>query len=446
MTDRVGKLNLSHNKYSIAYLVHYGLPAQALKIILTSVGTRGDMEPFLAIAEILEEKGHQVICAFPDQFRDLVEDAGHEFASLGTKFIEMLKSDLGKEALGGSGSGLRKLLAYIKIAFKQGTVNKEFVSKQYEIIEAEKPDRIVHNGKAIFPVIWSIAHPGKTTLISPVPYLHYVKGHTHLAFNSNYGEYLNKMTFALANYGLVKTLVNSLKYLNSTPSISPKQIKNALSVNKVVYTISPSLFARPTYWPDHMQVLGYHERKSASNWKPSDQILNFLNRHNKLLFISFGSMLNPDPHEKTAIFLRILEKNKIPAIVNTASGGLIKPKDYNSEIIHFVDHIPYEWIFAKIYAVIHHGGSGTTHMAIKYACPSLILPHIIDQFVWNKMIYERGIGPLGIKIGKVSEQNMEPKILDLFYNKTYKANVQVLSLTVQKEDYRQRLYESIVNG
>ena len=71
-----------------------------MKIILTSVGTRGDMEPFLALGEILKEKGHHVICAFPEQFRSLAEDANLEFASLGEKFIELLNSAMGKAAMG----------------------------------------------------------------------------------------------------------------------------------------------------------------------------------------------------------------------------------------------------------------------------------------------------------------------------------------------------------
>ncbi len=70
-----------------------------MKIILISIGTRGDIEPFLAIGEILKEKGHQVICAFPEQFSSLVEDSNMEFASLGPKFIEMLDSDIGKAIL-----------------------------------------------------------------------------------------------------------------------------------------------------------------------------------------------------------------------------------------------------------------------------------------------------------------------------------------------------------
>ncbi len=65
-----------------------------MKIILISIGTRGDMEPFLSIGEILKEKGHQVICAFPEQFRDLAEKSNLEFDSPGSKFIEMLDSDV----------------------------------------------------------------------------------------------------------------------------------------------------------------------------------------------------------------------------------------------------------------------------------------------------------------------------------------------------------------
>ena len=96
-----------------------------MKIILISIGTRGDMEPFLAIGEILKEKGHQVICAFPEQFRNIVdvEDSNMEFASLGTKFIEMLDSDVGKAALGGYGSGLKKFIAYVKLARKSTEIN-----------------------------------------------------------------------------------------------------------------------------------------------------------------------------------------------------------------------------------------------------------------------------------------------------------------------------------
>ena len=93
------------------------------------------MEPFLAIGELLKEKGHRVICAFPEQFSILAQDSHLEFASLGRQFIEMLDSSAGKAVLGASGSRLKKILAYIKLAGKQTEINKELVHKQYELVE-----------------------------------------------------------------------------------------------------------------------------------------------------------------------------------------------------------------------------------------------------------------------------------------------------------------------
>ena len=261
-----------------------------MKIILMSVGTRGDMEPFLAIGELLEKKGHQVICAFPEQFRNLAINSNLEFASLGNKFI--------------------------------------------------------------------------------------------------------------------------------------------------VYTISPSLFPKPDYWDDNIQVLGFHERHTDQHWQPDKDLQDFLEKHDRILFVTFGSMTNPNPEEKTAIILDILQRNGISAIINTASRGLVKPQEFNTDLFHFVSEIPYNWIFTKVYGVIHHGGSGTTHKSLKYGCPTMIIPHIIDGL---------GAGPKGIKIGNISKRNLEPKILELMNNASFKKNAEKIRETMRKDDYCEELYRAIVH-
>ena len=403
-----------------------------MKVILISVGTRGDMEPFLAIGELLKEKGHHVICAFPEQFRGLAEDSHLDFASLGAKFIELLESDVGKAAMGGS-TGIKKFLAVINLARIQNESQKELVNRQYELIESENPDRIVYNSKAIYPLIWELKNKRKTILVSPLPYMHYVKGHTHVAFNSNFGDFFNKLTFSLAHFGMVTTVQISKKWLRITEKTNRQQVRNVLQYNKSIYTISPSLFSRPDYWEKDLKVLGYHERDKTANWHPDKALNDFIDKHNEILFFTFGSMINPEPEKKTEIILDILERNKIPAIMNTASGGLIKPDKFNSELIHFVSQIPYDWIFPKVYGVIHHGGSGTTHLALKYGCVSMIIPHIIDQFVWNRIIFNMGAGPKGIGIVKISTKNLEPRILELIQQKNYKKKAEQIKNQMDKE-------------
>jgi UDP:flavonoid glycosyltransferase YjiC (YdhE family) len=417
-----------------------------MKIVLNSIGTRGDMEPFLAIGEILKEKGHHVLCAFPEQFRELAEEAGLDFASLGTSYLEMLESDLGKAAMGAGGSGLEKLSANIKLAGRQTEINKALVRRQYEIIERARPDRTLYNGKATYPIIWGLENRGKSILICPLPYMHYVRDHTHAVFNSNFGPAVNRLTYSLADFGVAATVLVSARWLGLRRVISRGQVRKALRSNKAIYTISPSLFPRPDYWPANLRVLGFHRRRPATTWQPGKDLKAFLAAHRgaRILFVTFGSMINPDPEAKTRVILDILERNQIPAIINTASGGLIEPGSYDADRIHFVGHIPYDWIFPRVHGVIHHGGSGTTHMALRYGCSVMVIPHILDQIIWDKIVYEQGVGPRGIRIHRLTVEALEPKILELVRNSAFKQKAGQLAGRMEREKFREEIYQSII--
>jgi UDP:flavonoid glycosyltransferase YjiC (YdhE family) len=227
-----------------------------MKILIISIGTRGDMEPFLAAGELLKKSGHEVVCLFPEQFRGLAMESGFRYLSLGPEFMEMLDSDTGKAALGGSASTLKKVVSYARLARDFKAVSKKLVTIQKEVVEREQPDRIVHHAKAIYPLIWSLSHPGKAIMLSPVPYVfHETREHSHVVFNRNLGPVLNKATYALARFGLVKTVVKASRQLGINPAVKPGHITRVLEGNTAIYTISPSLFPRPDYWPPHYKVL-----------------------------------------------------------------------------------------------------------------------------------------------------------------------------------------------
>jgi sterol 3beta-glucosyltransferase len=418
-----------------------------MKIILTSIGTRGDIEPFLAIGKILKEKGHQVIFASSGQFRELTESCDLEFASLGKKLDDLSESDAARDVARtffGGGSRIKKFFAIIKLVRNLKGAGKEKELKLYELIKQERPDRIVYHQKNAYPLIWECKNRGKTIFVSPFPYLHYVKGHPFLVFSKNYGEFINKLTFKLYDFGLVTATMIFKKMLQINDKITRKELKNIIHSRKFIYTISPSLFPRPDYWESNVKILGYQELKRKTDWKPEKKLTEFIEKHEKILFITFGSMLNPEPELKTKIILEILERNKIPAIINTADGGLIKPDKFNSELIYFISQIPYDWIFPKMYAVIHHGGSGTTHLAIRYGCATMIIPHVIDQFVWDKIIYDMGVGPKGIKINRINSKNLELKVLELLNNRSFKEKSEKIGNQMQKEDFKDELHKTII--
>ena len=164
-----------------------------MKIILASIGTRGDIEPFLAIGKILKEKGHRVICAFSDQFREMTESYDIEFASLGRKNDIMLGSDANKIVMGGS--GIKKFFAYIKLMrlAQSQKVPQEKEFKLYELVKQEKPDRIVYHSKNVYPLLWEYENRGKTIFVSPFAYFHYTKGHSFF-YGKNRGDLFNKLS------------------------------------------------------------------------------------------------------------------------------------------------------------------------------------------------------------------------------------------------------------
>jgi sterol 3beta-glucosyltransferase len=413
-----------------------------MKIILFSIGSRGDIEPFLAVGELLKGEGHQVICSFPEQFRSLADDSGLDFSPLSKDFIELIEGDDAKLAMGGKVSLVKKVGAYIRLYRKSEGVNQELVLQEKELVERERPDRIIYGAKAIYPLVWGMIHPGRSIFLSPVPCLTlYTREHPHVGFKGRHGPLFNRFTYILANFGLIRHVVSTMK--RAGIRVKGSEIRNELYTRKMIYLVSSTIFPRPDYWPSNATVLGYHERNSRDDWTPGTELLDFLNTHEKVLFITFGSMTNPEPEQTTSVILESLQKHRIPAIINTASGGLTEPETYDHELIRFVDRIPYHWILPRVYGVVHHGGSGTTQLALKHGCASLVIPHVIDQFMWNTFVDDSGAGPSGVPMRKLTEERFGAKLLDLYQNESYKTKALELSDTMNREDREAELLEAI---
>lgn len=416
-----------------------------MKILIMSIGTRGDIEPFLAIGEMLSKKGHHLVYAFPKQYHHLIPNNGAKY-DFTSRFLDLIEGDDGNMVMSGS-MGINKLKAILRL-YKEGMiVNKILVTEQFHIVKSESPDLIIHNGKCNYPLLWHLATGKKIVLVSPIPYfIHYVKGFGHTGFSFYYGECLNRLTYKIANFGLIKTIYDAQKIIPTANNIVSKNvIKDTLFSEKMIYTISPSLFTRPMHWNSNVQVLGHHKKENKPNWTPDEHLLQFINKHVKILFLTFGSMINPNPKKTTETILNVLSLLKVPTIINTAAGGLVRLENYQmNDLFYFTDQIPYDWILKKCYAIIHHGGSGTTHSGLKYGCASMILPHIFDQFGWNNTIAKKGVGPKGLAINKINEKNLKPLIKDLLENLRYKSKAEEIAEAMDQEDFEKELYECIV--
>ncbi len=112
-----------------------------------------------------------------------------------------------------------------------------------------------------------------------------------------------------------------------------------------------------------------------------------------VLVTTFGTM--PDVSGRTEALIKAARASgwraivqvltPTPARVSAPEGILITHK-----------RLPFDVLFPRVSAVVHHGGCGTTHEVLRAGRPSLVVPHMGDQFYWGVMLQRKGLGPMPI--------------------------------------------------
>lgn len=417
------------------------------KVLMLSLGSRGDMEPFLAIAAVLGKQNWEVTCAFPEQFRELVAHEGYGFKPFTRAFLDLIEGPQTRKVMGRAGNPISRTVSLIRLAVQSLGIQKTLVAETHDFLHETHYDLVLYHAKCPYASAWSMAHPGRAILLLPVPCLHHPVDHyaaIGMKGSKNRGRLLNRLSYWLINQ--VKAVLISKagkRYQHDLPGLRfgrAQVYRHMLVREQVWYSISPALFPQPDYWPAVARIIGYRDRDKTRHWEPEEALSTFLARHDKILFISFGSMINQRPGAVTTALIQVLRRLDIPAIINSSWGGLEVPDECPEQVL-FVKDIPYDWLMPQVYAVVHHGGSGTTHSALRYGCASLIIPHIIDQFFWNQLLADHGLSPRGIPINRVTAQRLEPLLLDLWTNPAYKSRSIALGKRIAQEGSEEELLQ-----
>ena len=410
-----------------------------MKALLFSIGTRGDIEPFLAIARVLQEKEWEVICVFPEPYRELVEEMGFAFRGFSSEIMELMEGQNAQLLFGGQGSFFKRMGRLLGMARRSLKLSKESLVLQHRIQVEEAPGLILYHPKCNYSVLWGMTHAGQTILVNPT-----LDPLTDLGGNPR--TFLHRIRVGAVytmKAAMLKMTSRKFKseYRGTRLRISSIK-KTMLEKEKTLYTLSPSLFTKPLHAPRRTFITGFYDRSSPGSWQPGEELLQFIERHDKIIFITFGSMANPHPGEKTRSILNVLKRHAIPAIIDVAGGGLEAVEEPPGHVF-YTGHLPHGWLFPRVHAVVHHGGAGTTHMALKYGCPCLIIPHVLDQFHWEKTVARLKLGPAGISIRKLNERTIDSRLQELYSRSDYKKNAEKISMAMLKESDPEKLYDVI---
>lgn len=380
-----------------------------LQIVMLIVGTRGDVQPFIAIGKRLQDYGHRVRLATHSNFKEFVMTAGLEFFPLG---------------------GDPKVLAGYMVK------NKGFLPSGPSEIPIQR-NQIKEIINSLLPackdpdIDSSISFKADAIIANPPAYGHVhvaeaLKVPLHIFFTmpwtptSEFPHPLSRVKQP-AGYRLSYQIVDSLIWLGIRDMINDVR-KKKLKLRPVTYLSgsqgsdsdvphgyiwSPHLVPKPKDWGSKVDVVGFCFLDLASNYQPPQELVKWLEAGEKPIYIGFGSLPVQEPEKMTQIIVEALETTGQRGIINKGWGGLgslAEPKDS----IYLLDNVPHDWLFLQCKAVVHHGGAGTTAAGLKAACPTTIVPFFGDQPFWGERVHARGVGPLPIPV----EEFSLPKLVD----------------------------------
>jgi UDP:flavonoid glycosyltransferase YjiC (YdhE family) len=95
--------------------------------------------------------------------------------------------------------------------------------------------------------------------------------------------------------------------------------------------------------------------------------------------------------------------------------------------------IPHEWLLPRSSAIMHHGGFGTTAAAFQAGIPQVVIPHIIDQFIWGQKVHELGVGPQPISRAKLRRETLTQAIGQVLHDETMRMKASTLGQKIRLE-------------
>ncbi|KAI1334644.1 hypothetical protein F5Y15DRAFT_401146 [Xylariaceae sp. FL0016] len=404
-------------------------PPPRLNIVIQIVGSRGDVQPFVALGQVLKNTyGHRVRLATHSTFQKFVEENGLEFFNIGgdpaelmafmvknpglMPGIDALKSgEITKRRKGieeivlgcwrsciEAGDGLgpaprfnRKNDDSADVPLVGDVDNKAFVA---DAIIANPPSFAhIHVAEKLgIPLHLMFTMPWSPTRAFPQPLANIQSSNTD-PVTTNYVSYALVEMMTWQGLGDVINRFRS-KVLDLEP-LSLLWAPGVLTRLRIPYTYcwSPALIPKPNDWGQHIDIAGFYFLNLASAYTPDPELAAFLEAGPPPVYIGFGSIVVDDPDKLTRMIFDAVAETGVRALVSKGWGGIGADSVGIPDGVYMLGNVPHDWLFNHVSAVCHHGGAGTTAAGIQAGKPTIVVPFFGDQPFWGAMVARAGAGP-----------------------------------------------------
>lgn len=399
------------------------------RIAIATIGTQGDVQPYVSLAVALKARGYSVVVGASADFQSMIESRGLEFWSLGDSIQSFLKQRRFENAMS------QNMLINAPALLRQGQKIVDIAARNsWEM--AQGSDAILLNMNTSFgidiaealdiPAIMVALQPLNTT--GEFPLCSY--------YGPDLGPAFNRLTHAATSVQQAYYDLPRNRLRRELMGLKPRKrggfFKDTSGRNlTTLYAYSPIVSPRPRDWPKSAIVTGYWQLPDNTGWKPSEAFSSFLEKGSKPVYIGFGSMpFGAD--RNTEILQKAMKLWGGRAVVARGWGG-INPDDL-PESVYAISHAPHDKLFKHVAAVVHHGGAGTTSAGLHSGCPTFVVPQTVDQPYWGRRVHELGCGPVPVRLRKLTPEILAEALHDLTTYQPYADNAAALAQKLKKED------------
>jgi sterol 3beta-glucosyltransferase len=416
-----------------------------MRILLATIGTRGDVQPYLALAVGLATAGHQVAIATCERYAPWISRFGITPLALDDSLLTLLESPAGRLLIGQLDSVWGGVTAAASVLRDVRPMNERLVADAWAASEAWQPDVIVYHPK-LFCMPAIAARRGVQAVLAPLVPMQVPTGDAPFwgmpriplgrAYNRATWHVVEALT-QLGTRGYLRRWREQYDRDGRSRESSPSRVRRGVPVT-VLHGYGDAVSPRPSDWPAHAHVSGYWFLNDAvgsdgSAWQPSPALLRFLERGPAPVYIGFGSMAGANPTATTQLILRAVARAGVRAVIARGWGGLV-PHDTLPDAVFVVDEAPHAWLFSRMAAVVHHGGAGTTAAGLRAGCPTLICPFGLDQPFWGARIAALGAGPAPLPQKRMTADLLADSLTMLVAHTAYRTTARRIASAIGDVD------------
>ena len=356
-----------------------------MRIVIPTIGTRGDVQPYLALAAGLREAGHRVTVMTHPALGWLVTAYGLAFQPMGPDV------DLGFEAARIRGRSSNWLLGFMRVMRFSFAMLEQCHGDI--LAEACDADLIVvsHSGAGRMEADQLGAPMVSVTLMpQAIP--------TPDPAASIFKRLAGSLAGAAMGW-LMTRPVNQIRQRQGLPPMGPEGITskrlNLIPISPLVYPPSP-------HWEARHQMTGYWFTREPAGWRPPADLAAFLGHGTPPVVISLGALAvsGADTRAAASMTMAAIEQTGLRAVVQ--GWDEVLPDLALPEGVFHAGPVPHAWLLERAGCVMHHGGFGTTAAGLRAGIPAVVVPHIIDQFIWGQRLAALGVAPPPVDRAKMT--------------------------------------------